>query len=129
MSHVVYDTGALIAAVKNDQRFLRRHLRLIDRGSTPLVPAGVLAQGWDSRPKAAALHRVLRGCEVLSFTEALARAAAVLCQESRTSDVIDASVVLASIAYGGVPIITDDPGDIRALADAANRGHIRVERP
>ena len=53
----------------------------------------------------------------------------MLCQENKTSDVIDASVVLASIAYDEAPILTDDLGDIRALADCANRRSIRVERP
>jgi len=129
MSHIVYDTGALIAAAKNDQAFLHQHYRMLGRGKIPIVPAGVLAQGWDSRPKAAALHRVLHGCEVLPFTEALAKAAAVLCQKNKTSDVIDASVVLASIAYDEVPIFTDDLEDIRALVDCAGRKRILVDRP
>ncbi|MFJ8546389.1 hypothetical protein ACIRFH_31185 [Streptomyces sp. NPDC093586] len=129
MSHIIYDTGALIAAAKNDPAFLHMHYRAMGRGTTPVVPAGVLAQGWDSRPRAAALHRVLHGCEVLPFTEALAKAAAVLCRENKTSDVIDASVVLASITYDEAPILTDDLGDIRALADCAGRKRIHVERP
>lgn len=129
MRHVIYDTGALIAAVKNHQRFLHQHYRLLGRGKTPIVPAGVLAQGWDTRPKAAALHRVLHGCEVMPLSETLAKAAAVLCQKNKTSDIIDASVVLASIAYEDAPILTDDPGDIRALIDCAGRKSIVVERP
>ncbi|MFD0210058.1 twitching motility protein PilT [Streptomyces hirsutus] len=129
MSHIIYDAGALIAAVKNDRAFLHQHYRALGRGKTPVVPAGVLAQSWDARPKAAALHRVLHGCEVLPLTAALAKAAAVLCQKNKTSDVIDASVVLASIAYDEAPILTDDLGDIRALAACAGREGIVVERP
>ncbi|MEV6168175.1 hypothetical protein AB0L99_08110 [Streptomyces sp. NPDC051954] len=129
MSHIIYDTGALIAAAKNEPAFLNRHYEMIGRGKLPIVPAGVLAQGWDARPKAAALHRLLHGCEVLPFTEALAKAAAVLCQKNKSSDVIDAGVVLASIAYSDAPILTDDLGDIRALTECANRKRIRVERP
>ncbi|WP_328561769.1 twitching motility protein PilT [Streptomyces coelicoflavus] len=129
MSHIIYDTGALIAAAKNNQAFLYVHYRALGAGRTPVVPAGVLAQGWDSRPRAAALHRVLHGCQVLPFTEAQAKAAAALCQENKTSDVIDATVVLASLAYDDAPILTDDLGDIRALAACAGRARIHVERP
>lgn len=129
VSHIVYDTGALIAAAKNDQAFVNQHYAMLDRGKIPIVPAGVLAQGWDTRPKAAALHRVLHGCEVLPLTEALAKAAAVLCQRNKSSDVVDASVVLASIAYNEAPIFTDDLEDIRSLADSAGRKRIPVERP
>lgn len=127
--HVVYDTGALIAAVKNGPAFLYQHYRLLDRGMVPVVPAGVLAQGWDTRPRAAALHRMLRGCEVSPLTEGRAKAAAALCQDSGTSDVIDASVVLTAIAYDDAPIFTDDLGDIRALVECAGRKAIAVERP
>lgn len=129
MSHIVYDAGALIAAAKNDRTFVRQHFRLLGRGTIPLVPAGVLAQSWDPRPSAAVLHRVLRGCRVLPLTGAAVKAAAHLCQENHSSDVVDASVVLASIAYEDAPILTDDLGDIRSLAACANRKRIRVERP
>ncbi|MFD3732534.1 hypothetical protein [Streptomyces sp. NPDC058632] len=52
----------------------------------------------------------------------------MLCRKNKTSDVIDASVVLASIARGEAPILTDDLGDIRAPAACAGREGIRVER-
>ncbi|MEU2600302.1 twitching motility protein PilT [Streptomyces hirsutus] len=129
MSHVVYDSGALIAAAKNDRRFLGRHKALLLRGDIPLVPAGVLAQCWDERASAAMLHWTLSGCRVMPLTESGAKAAAVLCRRNKTSDVIDAGVVLASIAYDEAPILTDDPGDIRALAACAGREGIVVERP
>lgn len=129
MIHVVYDSGALIAAAKKDQRFLGRHRALLLAGAVPLVPAGVLAQCWDSRPTAAILHRLLRGCRVLPLTEQAAKAAAALCQDNETTDIVDASVVLASIAHDEATVITDDLGDIRALAATANRMRVRVERP
>ena len=129
MSHVVYDSGALIAAAKNDRRFLGRHKALLLGGHIPLVPAGVLAQCWDGRASAAMLHWTLSGCRVTPLTESGAKAAAVLCHQSKTSDVIDATVVLASIAYDDAPILTDDLGDIRSLAACAGRERIHVERP
>ncbi|GAA3369873.1 hypothetical protein GCM10020367_14260 [Streptomyces sannanensis] len=129
MSYVVYDAGALIAAVKNDRRFLAQHDAFLASDVRPIVPAGVLAQCWDERPRAAVLHRVLRPCLVLPLTEPLAKAAAALVQKNGSSDVVDASVVLASMAYEDAPILTDDLGDIRALTECANRKHIKVERP
>ncbi|MCF2129780.1 twitching motility protein PilT [Strepomyces sp. STD 3.1] len=129
MSHVVYDSGALIAAAKNDRRFLGRHKALLLGGHIPLVPAGVLARCWDGRASAAMLHWTLSGCRVAPLTESGAKAAAVLCHRNKTSDVIDATVVLASIAYDDAPILTDDLGDIRSLAACAGRERIHVERP
>ncbi|GHE45507.1 hypothetical protein GCM10017771_65930 [Streptomyces capitiformicae] len=129
MKHVVYDTGALIAAAKNNQRFLWRHRQVLASGVTVLVPAGVLAQCWDERPSAARLHAALNGCSVLPLTEAAAKASGALCRRNGTTDVIDASVVVTSVTYGGAPIVTDDLKDIRGLVDCANRGRIRVERP
>ncbi|WP_156725350.1 twitching motility protein PilT [Streptomyces apocyni] len=129
MRYTVYDSGALIAAAKNDQRFLRKHSAFLDLGVVPLVPAGVLAQAWDRRPKAAILHRVLQGCRVLPLTERVAKAAADLCRADGSSDVVDASVVLASITHGDAPVLTDDLGDIRSLAAAADRPHVRITLP
>lgn len=129
MKHIVYDSGALIAATKNNQRFLWRHRQVLASGVTVLVPAGVLAQCWDDRPSAARLHRVLNGCTVLPLTEAAAKAVGALCRRNGTSDVVDASVVFTSIAYDDAPIVTDDLEDIRSLADSAGRKRILVERP
>jgi rRNA-processing protein FCF1 len=129
MNHVVYDAGALLAAVKNDRDFIAQHDEFLAADVRPIVPAGVLAQCWDTRPKAANLHRVLRPCLVLPLTETIAKAAALLCQENGTSDVVDASVLLASLTHDDAPILTDDLDDIRALAASANRKRIRVERP
>ncbi|WP_217250760.1 hypothetical protein [Streptomyces sp. AC602_WCS936] len=118
MSHVVYDSGALIAAGKNDRPFLARHKALLLHGVIPLVPAGVLAQCWDARASAAMPHWTLSGCRATPLTEAGAKAAAALCHENKTS-----------IAYDDAPILTDDLGDIRALAACAGRARIHVERP
>lgn len=129
MSYVVYDAGALLAAAKNDRNFIVQHDEFLAADVRPIVPAGVLAQCWDTHPRAANLHRVLRPCLVLPLTETTAKAAALLCQENGTSDVIDASVVLASLTHDDALILTDDLDDIRALAASANRKRIRVERP
>ena len=108
---------------------MAQHETLLSARVRPLVPAGVLAQVWNVRPSSAGLHRVLRGCEVLAFTEERAKAAAELCHRAGSSDVVDASVVLAAVEHLDAPILTDDPGDIGALVEASGHLRIRVARP
>ncbi|RAG83634.1 hypothetical protein DN069_20975 [Streptacidiphilus pinicola] len=129
MNAIVYDTGALIAAERNDRAFVAQHETLLVARVRPLVPAGVLAQAWNTRPAAAVLHRVLRGCEVLTLTEERAKAAAELCRRAGSYDVVDASVVLAAIEHLDAPILTDDLGDIEKLVEASGRSRIKVARP
>ncbi|MFB7943794.1 twitching motility protein PilT [Kitasatospora phosalacinea] len=129
MNAIVYDSGALIAAEKNDRAFVAQHETLLSARVRPLVPAGVLAQVWNVRPSSAILHRVLRGCEVLALTEARAKAVAELCHRAGSHDVVDASVVLAAIEHLDAPILTDDLGDIGQLVEASGRTRIKVARP
>ncbi|MFF0295402.1 twitching motility protein PilT [Kitasatospora sp. NPDC004614] len=129
MSAVVYDSGALIAAEKNDRAFVAQHEAFLSARVRPLVPAGVLAQVWNVRPSSAVLHRVLRGCEVLALTEERAKAAAELCRRAGSWDVVDASVVLAAVEHLDAPILTDDPGDIGQLVEASGHPRIKVARP
>ena len=68
---------------------LRTRARLI-------VPAGVVGQVWRRGAKQVVLRALLDGptTEVPALDRVLAEAAGALCGVSRTSDVIDASVVL-----------------------------------
>ncbi|WP_042378839.1 hypothetical protein [Streptacidiphilus melanogenes] len=129
MNAIVYDTGALIAAEKNDRAFVAQHETLLAARVRPVVPAGVLAQAWSTRPSAAVLHRVLRGCEILPLTEERAKAASELCRRAGSHDVVDASVVLAAVENLDAPILTDDLGDIGKLVEASGRPQIKVARP
>jgi len=43
---VTYDTGALIAADRDERRLWARHRALFTRREVPVVPAPVLAQAW-----------------------------------------------------------------------------------
>lgn len=129
MNAIVYDTGALIAAEKNDRAFVAQHETLLAARVRPLVPAGVLAQAWNTRPAAAVLHRVLCGCTVLSLTEERAKAAAELCRRAGSCDVVDASVVLAAVEHLDAPVLTDGLGDIGKLVEASGHLRIKVARP
>jgi predicted nucleic acid-binding protein len=117
MRRVVYDTGVLIAADRNERGVWAAHKVLLEGGAVPLVPAPVVAQASRS-PAQAQMRRLLRGCEVVAFTEADAHHAGALLGKSRTRDVADASV--ASLAIQRQANITsDDPSDIVRLLGAA----------
>jgi hypothetical protein len=116
MPGVTLDAGALIAIERAD----RRMQALLDEAHTaglPIdVPAGVLAQAWRGGPRQARLARTLRLPNVIVavLDEPNAKAAGILCGQRRTSDPIDASVVL-NARQRGHTVITSDPSDLRRL--------------
>jgi hypothetical protein len=114
---IIYDAGALVAAERNVRPLWALHDAALRRDVSPLVPAGVLAQVWRGGPQAS-LSRLLAGCTVTPLDELLARAVGTLCGQARTSDVVDASVVVLARVMAA-PVVTGDAGDLRALAGAA----------
>ena len=116
MAGITYDAGALIAAERNDRRLWALHRRALERGIVPTVPAGVLAQGWRGGPQAQ-MSRLLAGCRIEDFDEARARSAGAACGVARTSDVVDAAVVVGAAARRNL-VVTSDPGDLTLLRDA-----------
>jgi hypothetical protein len=113
----VYDAGALVAAERGSVMFTKMHERAGLAGQVPIVPAPVLAQVWRRGPQDR-LSRVLRGCAVVPMEEALARRVGELLGESKTSDVVDATVVMLAAALPHLAVVTSDPGDLRRLAAA-----------
>ena len=69
---LTYGTGALVAAERNDRLLWSLHRAALVRGLPPVVPAGVLAEGWRGGPQAA-LSRFLKGCEIEDLSKELAR--------------------------------------------------------
>lgn len=116
MGGFTYDTGALIAAERNDRRLWALHRRALERGVVPTVPAGVLGQAWRGGPQPQ-LSRFLAGCRVEPLDEARARSAGSACAAANTSDIVDASVAVGAGARGDL-VLTSDPDDIDALAAA-----------
>ena len=125
MSALTYDTGALLAAEASHRPIWVLHQRALARGHQPVVPAGVLGQGWRGGPQAE-LSRLLRGCQIEELTEARARAAGVACARSGVSDIVDASVVIGALARDDL-VVTSDPDDLRRIA-AALRLPLRLHR-
>lgn len=113
---LVLDAGALIAVERDD----RATAALIDvarqDGREIVVPAGVVGQAWRGGSRQARLARLLSAHDVHvePLTDVAARAAGVLCGAAGTSDVIDASVVLAARRHRAT-VISSDRDDLRIL--------------
>lgn len=110
------DTGALIAADRNDRRIWTLLKESALRDAVVTVPPVVLAQAWrGNHPRMA---QALQGCRFdLVFSDYSAKRVGVLLAESRTTDVVDAIVVVGAIErYDS--IVTSDPKDIERLIEA-----------
>lgn len=112
----LYDAGALIAIDKNDRRMWARYQVAVDEGRDVRVPAVVVGQAWRDSRRQVRLGKFLAGCHVDRVGLETAKAAGVLCGRARTTDVVDATVVVMAATTGAV-IWTSDPDDIKALAD------------
>lgn len=114
---LTFDSGALLAFEARDRRLAVLVQRAKDLGRPIVVPAGVLAQVWRGLgPRQARLSILLssRCVSVQDLTRSRAEAAGQLCGWSGTSDVVDASVVVAAWMNGRV-VVTSDPDDLRRL--------------
>lgn len=113
---VVLDAGALIALERNDRRMWARLDAAANATLDVVVPVGALAQVWRGTPNQARLSQALAKTRAGEF-DAIARAAGELCHAARSSDPIDAAVVLNAAGATSV-IVTSDPNDIRRLIRA-----------
>lgn len=116
MSGFTLDAGALIA-IERANREVAVILREALRDRLPLaVPAGALAQVWRDGQRQARLARLVAAdvVEIVPLDDGVARASGQLCGRTRTSDVIDASVVLCARARKH-RVLTSDPHDLRRL--------------
>jgi hypothetical protein len=118
------DTGALIAADRNDRAFWAFLKEAVGRGVVPVIPAPALAQAWRT-PRQARLHQLVKASWVETLDEPLAKSAGELCGRAKTSDVVDAAVVAGASRRGDV-VLTGDPRDLRRLAAVA--GTVEVIR-
>ncbi|MGO9321197.1 MAG: PIN domain-containing protein [Solirubrobacteraceae bacterium] len=116
MSGVTYDAGALIAAERNSLVMWALHRRLLERGVRPTLSTAVLGQVWRGGPQAQ-LSRLLRGCRITPLSESEARAAGAALASSRSSDLVDAVVVVTALARRDL-VVTSDPDDLRRIATA-----------
>jgi hypothetical protein len=117
---VTLDAGALIALDKGDRRVLVLLARARDLGATVTVPATALAQAIRRPRTQARLARLVRQptTDLRSLDGPDATGVGMLLAASRTSDIVDAHVVVCG-ARAGQPIVTSDPEDLRRLAPTA----------
>lgn len=124
---VTYDTGALIAAERDDRRMWALHDGYNAEGVTPLVPAPVLAEAWRGGARQARLVHFLRPCEIEEMTAGQARRIGELVGASRIDDITDVAVVEVAIRLGSSgPVVTSNAAHIRQIAGAAN-GRLPIE--
>jgi predicted nucleic acid-binding protein len=120
VSGLTYDSGALIAAERDEPRMWAIHARALTRGVRPVVPAGVLTEVYRSA-RQANLARLLRGCHIDPLDETAAKAAgALLGRCSLDPGAVDASVAEGALRRGDA-VVSGNAAHLRALADGVNR--------
>lgn len=122
---VTYDTGALIAADRNDRRMWALHAGFLAEEVAPTVPAPVLAEAWRGGSRQANLARFLALCIVEEMDDERAKAVGVLAGKSSHDDIVDVAVVEGAIRRRDA-IVTSNPTHLQAIADAA-RTRLRIE--
>ncbi len=118
MTGITYDTGALLAAERNDRRMWALHAGLLAEEVVPVVPAPVLAQAWRDGSRQANLARLLVLCEIEAMSEEQARRVGALAGRSGHEDIVDVAVVEGAVRRGD-SVVTSDPVDLRRIAEVA----------
>jgi hypothetical protein len=120
VSGLTYDSGALIAAERDDRRFWAIHKRALVRGIRPMVPAGVVTEVYRSG-RQVNLSRALRGCQIDALEEDSAKAAgAMLGRCMVETGAVDASVAEGALRRGDA-VVTSNGEHMHALADGVDR--------
>lgn len=83
-----------------------------------MTHGGVVAQVWRGG-RQALTARLLVSARVVALDRELGRLAGELLARTRTTDVIDAALVL--LAHDGDEILTSDSAELRVLAEAAGK--------
>ncbi len=115
---LTYDTGALIAAERNDRRLWALHRRSLERGAPPTIPAAVLVEAWRGHPE---LARLVKGCEVEDLRRASAQASGLLLGAGPDGiEAADATVVEGALRRGDT-VVTSNRSHLVSLAAAVER--------
>ena len=118
MSALILDAGALVAVDRGDRAMIARLRAAQQHGLDLRSNAMVVAQVWrDRHGRQAGLAQLLRAVDVRAVSPEDGRRAGVLLGVTGTSDAVDATIVL--LASPGDRIVTSDPHDLAALAEAA----------
>ena len=126
MRGVTYDTGALVAADRNDRRMWALHAGFLAEEVSPTVPAPVLAATWRGGSRQASLARFLALCSLEPMSEQQAKSVGVLAGKADHDDIVDVTVVEGAIRRHDA-IVTSTHPHIRKITDAV-RAKITIER-
>ena len=118
---MVLDAGALVAAERRPGGLIAILNDLAAGGDDiPVVPASVVAQVWrGGRGRQARLGAWLDLCTIVPLDFEAALRVGLLLAATRTTDVVDAHVIVC--ATDGDWVVTTDPIDLARLAKAANK--------
>lgn len=125
MAGVTYDTGALVAAERNDRRMWALHAGFLAEEVVPVVPSPVLAEAWRGGSRQASLSRLLAMCDVEPLSERQARDVGVLAGKAGHDDIVDVTVVEGAIRRRQA-IVTSNEEHVRRIANAAGV-ELRIE--
>ena len=123
---VTYDTGALVAAERNDRAMWALHAGFLAEEVAPTVPAPVLAEAWrGGGGRQASLSRLLAMCDIEPMSEDQARKVGVLAGQARHCDIVDVIVVEGAVRRDDA-VVTANDAHIRTIADATGV-RLRIE--
>jgi hypothetical protein len=115
---LVLDAGALVAVERADRDTIALIKQELLAGRSPRTHGGVIGQVWrGGSGRQVNLARLLPALQISGLDEGLGRRVGILLTRTRTTDVIDAAVIL--LAADGDFILTSDPEDLVSLAAAA----------
>jgi len=122
---VTYDTGALIAADRNDRRMWALHAGFLALEVSPAVATPVVAEAWRGGSRQASLARFLALCTTEPLTEERAKAVGALAARADHDDIVDVTVVEGAVRRHDA-VVTSNPTHIRKIADAT-RTRLTIE--
>jgi hypothetical protein len=116
---LTYDTGALMAAERNNRAMWALHRAAVDRSISITVPAGVLGEAWRGGPQAQ-LSRLLAACDVEALTEPRARAIGALARLSQLHDTVGLAVAEGAMRRDDA-VVTSNRSHIERAVGAMHR--------
>ena len=116
MSGVTFDAGGLIALDRGDRRVLALLARATERRMRVTIPATAFAQAIRNPARQARLARLIRqvSTDLVVLDGPDATATGLLLARSRTSDIVDAHVVICA-RRADQTVVTSDPEDLRRI--------------
>lgn len=116
---LTYDSGALIAAERDDRLMWALHRASLVRGLPPNVPAGVLAEAWRGEPQHR-LSRLLKGSKIEGLSEQQARLVGGFIAKCGLDDTVDVAVAEGAMRRNDA-VVTSNRTHIEQVVAAAGK--------